>query len=338
MPVCQSLDCNMHAACRMCPCGTFFCSKACQKMAWKGHRTVCTASTAWPIGSGKSLVEVLRVDDAETMSMLCDPSDFINGKLVRPLVCMARDRDGLLGITMWGPGIPKYAKERTQEMAENLVGMTKEQHAMCARKIKAMMAPRIFKTLVLRNWGVMKELAGKKVGDELVVNSGHRWHVGRLGRQDLQSINFVSPPKPETENGMTISINICVKREGKQETSSAACMFAKGGDGKAAILLYVFHKDDTERFIKDLIDVTRLVNEFAEMDDWKPSKSKDFVDSISCKFMAIRESLENMEKREGARKRFSVVHDMMYTLCKAKVRVVTALLVDCLTSRSTTNM
>lgn len=324
MPVCENADCNMRAACQMCPCGTLYCSKACQKAAWKnGHRKVCTASETWAINSGRAHVEIMRVDDAETMLMLSDPSDIINGKLVRPLVCLARDKDGVLGITMWGPGIPKYAEEKVQEMAKNLVGATEEQHAMCARKIRTMMDPRVYKTYLVREWGVLEPegaaLAGKKVGDEVVVSTLDRWSTGRLGRQDLESVNFVSPPKPKMKNGMTISINVSVKREGKQGTSSIACMFAKGGDGKAMILLYIFHRDDTERFIKDLIDVTRLVNEFAEMDDWQPSKSKDPLDSIFCKFTAIKESLENMEKREGGRKRFPVVHDMMHCLCKSRV-------------------
>lgn len=122
------------------------------------------------------------------------------------------------------------------------------------------------------------------------------------------------------ENGMTISINVCVKREGKNGTSSVACMFARGGNGKSVIMLYIFHKDDTEGFIKDLIDVTRLANEFAEMDDWKPSKSNDPVDSIIYKFMVMKESYESVEKKiNGFRKRFSVVHDMLYYLCKDKV-------------------
>jgi hypothetical protein len=171
----------------MCPCGTFYCSKACQKMAWKnGHRGVCTASKMWPIGEGKAQVEIVRVDDAETMSMLSDPSDIINGKLVRPLVCLARDKDGVLGITMWGPGIPKYAEERVQEMVENLAGVTKEQHAMIARKIDATMGARVFKTFVLRGFGVMKAgaagLEGKKAGDQVIVPPLQRWHAGRLGR------------------------------------------------------------------------------------------------------------------------------------------------------------
>ena len=334
MPVCENADCSMLAACQMCPCGTFFCSKACQKAAWKnGHRQLCTASKMWPIGSRKTHVEIMRVDDAETMLMLSDPSDFINGKLVRPLVCLARDKDGVLGITMWGAGIPKYAEERVQEMAENLVGATEEQHAMCARKIRAMTAPRIFKTFVLRGFGVMKELDGKKVGDEVVVSSDNRWHLGRLGRQDLQSINFVSPPMSEMKNGLTISINVCVKSEGKKETSCVACMFAKGGDGKAVIMLYIFHKDETEMFIQDLIDVTRLANEFAEMDDWKPSRSADPVDSIHYKFMVMKESFQNVEKIDGFRKKFAVVHDMLHYLCKGKVRIC-----HCLAREATMNM